>query len=154
MRWVFGAMTPALRESVIAFWLKEGALHSVDEAWRRSWEVACLLETGDGDIAGACTVAARLDENNKSCGFVRIFVRTDNRLLAFPARMISRMVLGFRELMYEPGAPRRLIATIENRKLERPAAQRTLARLGFVPAGTVANGEILMQCVLEPSSSS
>lgn len=58
---------------------------------------------------------------------------------------MERMIEAFTALAHEPGAPQRLVATIENRKLERRAAQRILARLGFVHAGTAPNGELVMQ---------
>ena len=79
--WVFGAVSEALRQQIVAFWLGEGAITNADEAWRRSWEVACLLrEAESGRIAGACTVAVRLDDNAQSYGYVRIFIRPASRL--------------------------------------------------------------------------
>ena len=148
-RWVFGGVTEAMRQQLIAFWLQEGALTNPDEAWQRSWEVACVLQHVENDlIVGVCTVAIRMDDHGRSYGFVRIFIRPDNRLIGLNVCLMERMIKGFTALAREPGAPHRLVATIENRKLERRAAQRILARLGFVHIGTAPNGELVMQCAL------
>lgn len=149
VQWVFGGITPRLRGQIVAFWLKEGALTNPDEAWRRSFEVACVLhEEESGNLAGVCTVAISLDDQQRSYGFVRIFVRPSSRRVGLNVRLMERMIEGFTELAQEPGGPQRLVATIENRKLERRAAQRLLARLGFVHVGVAANGELIMQRTL------
>jgi L-amino acid N-acyltransferase YncA len=146
VRWVFGSVTVALRQQLVGFWLQEGALTSAYEAWRRSWEVACVLQAEDsGRIVGVCTVAIHTDDHDRSYGFVRIFIRTGSRVVGLNVRLMERMIEGFTALAREPGAPHRLVATIENRKLERRAAQRILARLGFVHVGTAPNGELVMQ---------
>ena len=146
VRWVFGNVGDALRQQIVAFWLREGALPHADEAWRRAFEVACVLIEGEQeDIAGVCTVAIRMDDNDRSYGFVRIFIRADNRFVGLNVRLMERMLEGFIALAREPGAPQRLIATIENRKLERRAAQRILARLGFTNIGTAPNGERVIE---------
>jgi GNAT superfamily N-acetyltransferase len=145
VQWVFGNITETLRQELVAFWLREGALTHPDEAWRRSWEVACVLREGEeGALAGVCTVAIHLDEHNRSYGFVRIFIRPDSRFTGLNVRLMERMIEGFKEFAREAGGPRRLLATIENRKLERRAPQKILARLGFVRAGIAANGELII----------
>ena len=148
-RWVFGSLSESLRSEVVALWLREGAIASADEAWRRSWEVAgVLIDSAHGAIAGACTVAIRLDDTGASYGFVRLFIRPGNRLLGLNRRLIRKVTDGFDEMAKQPGAPRRLVITMENRKLERRAAQRGLARLGFVETGTAANGEVIVERTL------
>jgi hypothetical protein len=149
VRWVFGGVTEAMRQQLIAFWLQEGALTSPDEAWGRSWEAACVLQEKENDhIAGVCTVAIRMDDHGRSYGFVRIFIRPGSRLIGLNVCLMERMIEGFTTLARESGAPHRLVATIENRKLERRGAQRILARLGFVHVGTAPNGELVMQRAL------
>ena len=146
VRWVFGNVGDALRQHIVAFWLQEGALPHADEAWRRSFEVACvLLEGTHEDLAGICTVAIRMDDDDRAYGFVRIYVGQNSRFVGLNVRLMERMLEGFSGLAREPGAPQRLIATIENRKLERRAAQRILARLGFVHIGTAPNGEMMLE---------
>jgi hypothetical protein len=146
VRWVFGSVGDALRQQIVAFWLREGALPNVDEAWRRTFEVACVLMEGEQeDLAGVCTVAIRMDDDDRSYGFVRIFIRADSRFVGLNVRLMERMLEGFIALAREPGAPQRLIATIENRKLERRAAQRILSRLGFAYIGTAPNGERVIE---------
>ena len=146
VRWVFGNITDVLRRQLVAFWLQEGALTNADEAWRRSWEVASiLLDEATGSIAGVCTVAIRLDDQDRSYGFVRIFIRPGSRRIGPNVCLMERMIDGFVALAGEPGAPARLIATIENRKIERRGAQRQMAALGFVHVGVAANGELVMQ---------
>lgn len=145
VRWVFGKLTDSLRQQIVSFWLEEGAISNADEAWRRSWEVACVLvHRQSSNLAGACTVAIRLDDQGQSYGFVRAFTRPGNRLAGLAERLMKRMIEGFEEMAHEPGAPQRLIATIENRKLERRAGQKILGRLGFVNAGTSAAGEMVI----------
>jgi hypothetical protein len=151
VRWVFGSIDAALRQQLVAFWLKEGALANADEAWRRTAEVACLLlEGADEDIAGVCTVAIRLDDFGRSYGFVRIFIRAESRFTGLGRRLTKHTIEGFSALAREPGAPQRLVATIENRKLERRASQLILARLGFSSVGTAANGEMVIERRLAP----
>lgn len=146
VQWVFGNVSEPLRQQIVALWLQEGAVANPDEAWRRSWEVACVLrEVKSGHIAGVCTVAIRLDDHGVSYGFVRLFIRRASRLAGLNVRLMESMIEGFDVMAREPGAPRHLVATIENRKIERRAAQRILARLGFVRAGIAANGELVMQ---------
>ncbi|WP_445144987.1 hypothetical protein [Dyella sp. Tek66A03] len=146
VRWVFGAITDAMRRQIVAFWLREGALASADEAWRRSFEVASILQdASNGEIAGVCTVAIALDEQHRSYGFVRIFVGSANRHPGFNVRMMQRMIEGFEALIGDAGAPQRLLATIENKKLERRGGLRLLASVGFEPVGRTAQGELLIQ---------
>lgn len=149
IEWVFGAMSETLRQQIVAFWLDEAAVPNPDEAWRRSWEVACvLLVANTREIAGVCTVAIRLDEQGVSYGFIRLYIRPASRRLGLNRRLIRTVVDGFEAMASQPGAPRRLIITLENRKLERKAAQRGLARLGFVQAGTTPNGEVVIERLL------
>ena len=80
VRWVFGKISDALRQQLVAFWLREGALAHADEAWRRTSEVACVLLADEReDIAGVCTVAIHMDDHARSYGFVRIFIRAERR---------------------------------------------------------------------------
>ncbi len=146
VRWVFGNITNELRRQLMAFWLREGALDHPDEAWRRSWEVACVLEdASNGEVAGVCTVAIGVDEQHHCYGFVRIYIGASNRLPGFNVRLMRRMIQGFEALAGEPGAPQRLIATIENRKIEGRGGQRLLACVGFRPIGRTAQGEMIIE---------
>lgn len=149
VRWVFGNVSDVLRAQIVEFWLQEGAVANPHEAWRRSWEVACVLQQAEeGRIEGACTVAIRLDDRGVSYGFVRLYIRPASRRAGLNARLIEAMIEGFKTMVHEPGAPRHLVATLENRKFERRAAQKIIARLGFVHVGTAATGELVMQCDL------
>lgn len=146
IRWVFGNITKSLRQKIVTFWLQEGALANPDEAWRRSWEVACVLHNVESDsIAGACTVAIRLDDQGVSYGFVRMFIRPASRLAGLNVRLMEKTIEGFKGLARENGAPGRLVATVENRKLERRAIQKILAKLGFTQAGRTVDGELVIQ---------
>jgi len=146
VRWVFGAITDSWRRQIVAFWLREGAIDSPDEAWRRSFEVACLLQDAStGEIAGVCTVAIGLDEQGRSYGFVRIYIGVNHRHPGFNVRLMRRMIEGFEAMAAEPGAPRRLLATVENKKIERRGGLRLLASVGFAPTGRTAQGELLIE---------
>ena len=65
--------------------------------------------------------------------------------MGLSVRLIGTMIEGFKAMVHEPGAPRCLVATLENRKLERRAAQRIIGKLGFVHIGTTATGEPILQ---------
>jgi GNAT superfamily N-acetyltransferase len=144
VQWVFGGVSDVLRRQLVTFWLREGALTSADEAWRRSFEVACVLWEGDADdLAGVCTVAIHMDECGRSFGFVRIFIRPESRFTGLGRRMARRMIEGFSTLAHEPGAPQRLVATIENQKIARRGGLRLLEKLGFSNVGTAPNGELI-----------
>lgn len=148
-RWVFGCITPSLRRQIVTFWTRQRAIDNPDEAWRRSWEVACILENEtDGNLAGICTVAIGLDDQGCSFGFLRIFVATGNRHPGVGRRMLKSVIEGFKALASEAGAPQRLIATIENRKIEGRGVQRLLASLGFESIGRTSQGELLIQRLL------
>lgn len=146
VRWVFGGINEVLRGKIVSFWLREGALNNPDEAWRRAWEVACILEdASSGDVAGICTVAIGLDEQQRSYGFVRIYVGAGNRHAGLNVRVMRRMIEGFEALATEPGAPQRLLATIENRKLEQRGGLRLLNGVGFHVLGRTPQGELLIE---------
>jgi L-amino acid N-acyltransferase YncA len=150
VRWVFGQLPAARRQAIVAFWLREGAIQCAEEAWRRAWEVACVLEeAGTGAVAGVCTVAVGFDDAQRSFGYVRIYIGKRHRHPGLAVRMIQRMLEGFEVLAYEPGAPYRLLAGIENPKLEARAGQRLLAGLGFTVIGKTAEGGMLLERVLE-----
>jgi GNAT superfamily N-acetyltransferase len=149
VRWVFGNVPDVLRAQIVDFWLRESAVTNPNEAWRRSWEVACVLQEVESQrVEGACTVAIRLDDHGASYGFVRLYIRSASRRVGLNVRLMETMIEGFKTMIHEPGAPRHLVATLENRKIERRAAQRSIARLGFVHVGTAATGELVMQCDL------
>jgi len=96
-------------------------------------------------IAGACTVAIRLDDQGVSYGFVRMFIRPASRLAGLNVRLMEKTIEGFKGLARENGAPGHLVATVENRKLERRAVQKILAKLGFTQAGRTVDGELVIQ---------
>jgi hypothetical protein len=145
-RWVFGNITDALRRQLVTFWMQEGALGNLDEAWRRSWEVACILEDEtSGNVAGICTVAVALDDEGRSYGFLRIYIAAGSRRPGLNMRMMRSVIEGFEALASEPGAPQRMVATIENTKLEGRGGQRLLANVGFESLGRTPRGELLIQ---------
>ncbi|UPG89625.1 hypothetical protein L2Y96_19890 [Luteibacter aegosomaticola] len=149
VRWVFGQLSAARRQAIVAFWVREDAIQCAEEAWRRAWEVACVLEeAGTGAIAGVCTVAIGFDETQRSFGFARIFIGKRHRHAGLGVRMGQRMIEGFEVLAYEPGAPYRLLAGIENPKLEARGGQRLLASLGFTVIGKTAEGGMLVERLL------
>ena len=145
IRWVFGRMTAAMRRQLVEFWLHEGALESPDEAWRRSWEAACLLQEQTGKVAGVCTVAIGLDDHQRAYGYLRIFVAAANRRPGLNVRMVRKVVEGFECLATEPGAPQRLVATVENPKIARRGGLRLLASVGFQSIGRTERGELLIE---------
>lgn len=145
-RWVFGAITDAFRRQLVAFWTDEGAIGNPDEAWRRTGEVACVLQhASGGNIAGICTVAIALDDHGRSYGFLRIYIAAGNRHAGLNVRMMRRVIEGFEAIAGEAGAPKRLVATVENRKIEGRGGQRLLAGLGFESIGRTPRGELLIQ---------
>lgn len=149
VRWVFGQLAAHRRRAIVAFWMREGALSSVDEAWRRAWEVACVLEDMlSGEIAGVCTVAISHDAAERSFGYVRIYIGKAHRHPGHNMRLMRRMIQGFEQLAKEPGAPRRLLAGIENPKIERRAGLRLLAALGFHVIGKTQEGGALIERML------
>jgi hypothetical protein len=143
--WVHGCIDAALRTELVAFWLEQGAIDGVGEAWRRSYEVACVLRDAAGALAGVCSVALGVDEGGDSYGFLRAFVRPGSRAVRSSQRLLVATAMGFERLAGEPGGPKRLVITLENRKLERQGMRRKLARLGFAPIGATPGGEVIMQ---------
>lgn len=149
-RWVFGSIPGEMRRRLVAFWMREGALTNPDEAWRRVGEVACILQNQTtGDIAGVCTVAIGLDDHGRSYGLLRIYVAAANRRPGLNVRMMRTVIAGFQAMAGEAGAPRRVLATIENQKIEGPGGRRLLHGLGFEAIGRTPGGELIIQRQLD-----
>lgn len=98
--------------------MNEGAIPNSDEAWRRSWEIACVLQENQiREFAGACTLRYAWMSKANPFGFTRLYIRPSSRRLDLNRRLMRAVMKGFEAMGHQPGSPRRLMASIENKSL-------------------------------------
>jgi hypothetical protein len=153
VHWVYGNIAADVRQAIVAFWLREGAIGSADEAWRRSWEAACVLrDVHTAAIAGVCTVALRLDDADRSYGYLRIYVGKASRQPGLGVRLVRGAIDGFESMIDEPGAPGRIVANLENPKLAQRGGARLLSGVGFTAIGQTPDGQLLVERLLSATA--
>jgi GNAT superfamily N-acetyltransferase len=147
LRWTYGHACAARRAQLMAFWQAHGAVTDPYEAWRRTFEVACIAYDSAGQIAGVSSVySAHYPVLGAPQWFYRSFIHPASRLNGLAQRMVSHTVAQLADAFAgEPGAPVGVIIVTENPKLETPAGQRQLQRLGFVHLGVNETGQSVWQ---------
>jgi hypothetical protein len=145
LHWVQGATSPALRAELIAFWAGQRAIADPFEAWKRSFEAACLVRNGAGEVVGVSTVYSDMvPQMGAAYWFVRAFMRPDSRQLGLISRVLDLTFARLRQAYHgEPHAPVGLIMCVENPKLMRPAPSRALQRRGYLYLGSDGQGRVV-----------
>jgi hypothetical protein len=141
--WVWNQITPALRNELIAFWRDNGALPDPLEAWRRTFEVACVVLNAEGRVVGVSSVyCARPSAGAALYWFYRTFIREDCRHVGLAPRVFAhtREQLA-RAYVGEAHAPVGMMIVTENPKLETAAGIRVLQRGGLQRFGLSDSGE-------------
>jgi hypothetical protein len=128
---VYGDISPAVRDEIVAFWLAQRALLDEREARRRVAEVAFLVRNPGGEIVGLNTVYKGAIRS-VPVYFYRSFVRAGDR---DPG--LSRSLLRSATRYFATRGDARGIAFVaENPKLTRRGAVASVQRLGFRLLGT------------------
>jgi GNAT superfamily N-acetyltransferase len=147
VHWVHGQSSPQLRSQIVAFWREQNALSDAHEAWRRTFEVACIAVDQAGRIAGVSSVySAQHQALGAPYWFYRNFIDPEHRVNGLAQRMVRHTVERLAGAFAgEAGAPLGVIIVSENAKLDAPAGQRQLNRLGFVRLGADQAGRSVWQ---------
>lgn len=148
--WVVNQSTPALRASLIQFWLANGAIADPHEAWRRSFEVAGVARDHSGNIVGVSSVYIdRLPSDGLPYWFYRTFIRPDCRIMGLAPRLFQTTYNGLSRLYRaEPYAPSGIIVILENSKLEGVAGSRIIQRCGLERLDLVLQGRSVWRRLL------
>lgn len=139
---IFGQCTPELRVELIRFWSSNGAIADPYQAWRRSFEVACIARSDIGDIVGvSSSYPDQLIPDGPPYWFYRTYIRPDCRVMGLAPRLFKMTFDGLEALYAEdPYSPLGMIVVLENPKLEDAAGLRIVKRCGLERLGENARG--------------
>lgn len=160
IHWVWGEISPALRSQLIAFWRDNGAIQDPFEAWRRSFEVACVAFDSSEQIVGVSSVyCAYCAQAEAPYWFYRTFVHEDSRTGGLAPRIFT-CTFEQLKLAYagENEAPVGLMVVAENPKLETAPGIRIIQRAGLLLLGRTVSGQsvwhrLFNPCVMGPTES-
>lgn len=129
-----------LRAEVAAFWIRNGAIASPEEARRRADEMVCIARNAAGEIAGVNTayVVTAGPEGRNWFAF-RMFLRLQDRQLRLAMAMVRAATAALNTRCVEPRAVGVLLVT-ENQKLMLRSGHRLLSHLGFTRIGRDRRG--------------
>jgi hypothetical protein len=135
--WVFGEISPLLRIKLVNFWIKNKALQEEHAAWRRTFEVMCIILNNEDDIVGVSSAAPFNQDNSKEhFWFYRSFIDSrysiDSFKFLMPYYLLEKTSTNLALLASEPGAPQGILITIENEKLKSNGMEKVFMKLGFV----------------------
>jgi hypothetical protein len=141
--WAFGRLTADVRVALVKFWLVNDAVRDPREAWRRTFDVACIALNTQGEIVGVSSIYIdRLAPAESTYWFYRTFIRSDSRVLGLNQIIFNA---GFDQLAEmhraEPASPSGVVVVTENPKLESRGGVRILQRNGLKRLGTDHHGQ-------------
>jgi hypothetical protein len=151
--WVWNQTTPALRNELIAFWRDNGAIQDPIEAWRRTFEVACVVLNAEGRVVGVSSVYCASPAAGKVLyWFYRTFIQEDCRDVGLAPRVFAhtyeQLALAYAG---EARAPAGLMIVTENPKLETAAGVRVIQSVGFQRFGLDSSGQSVWHRLFLPS---
>jgi hypothetical protein len=141
--WGFGQTTPELRIKLVRFWLENGAIADPYMAWRRTFEVGCVVLNREGEIVGVNSFYAdRMMTDGRFYWFYRTYIRPDSRMNGLTPFIfhitydkLSKLYAG------EIGSPVGIVLIIENPKLDQRAGLRIMQRGGLEHLGADQQGK-------------
>jgi len=138
---VFGRVDEATAARVTEFWVSEGVLPGREIAEERVSQVVYLVENDDSELVGVTTAyidkAPRLGQ---PFYFYRNYLRASDRVPGLAANCLAHTYRLVRE-QRPAGSPAGMMIVAENPKLDGPAAQRRISRLGFRHLGRNPKGQ-------------
>ena len=139
-------VSDSLREELVAFWTRHGAVPATLEARRRAAEVVCVARDAAGEIAAVNSVyVAGFRDPSDLHYFYRQFARPRDRILSLGVAML-REAVDFLRAKHRPGDPvKGMLLVAENPKLSRKSGHKLLARLGWTFLGKGPRGFDLWQ---------
>lgn len=131
--WLHGCLTRQLRSQLTQFWLVNRALDNSAEAWRRTFDVACLATDRNDHITGVSSIYVdRLRGDGPTYWFYRAFIRPDSRAFGLAILLLQQTCEGLqRRYADEAGAPVGIVIVTENPKLQLPGCSRWFHKHGF-----------------------
>lgn len=140
---VYGQITPALAEEIVALW-QENRVLDVAEARRRAAEVFFTIRDTSGTLVGVNSVYVKnFIKADNPYYFYRVFIRPQNRrsfgLRSFAGKSTREFLKSYIPTGHT-SKPRGVVIIVENRKLTRPGAKRMLSRQGWTPLGKSSRG--------------
>ena len=139
------------------FWLTNGAITDINEAWRRCAEVGCVVLNAANDIVAVSSVYKDiLNADRQAYWFYRMFVRPDCRIPGLAVKILNttvdRLSRAYQQAPGTADAPQGIIIVTENPKLESQAGIRSLQRAGFIRLGVNARANsVWRRCFATPS---
>jgi hypothetical protein len=150
--WVWQQVTPDVRQALISFWQDNAAIKDAFEAWRRTFEVACVALNPSGQIIGVSSVYSALGAG-APYWFYRTFIRKDCRDVGLAQRLFTgtrqQLALAYTD---EPQAPVGMMVVLENPKLERPSGTRINQRGGLSFLGCNEHGQSVWHLLFQSSA--
>ena len=151
--WVWQQVTPALRQQLIDFWDSNGAIQDPFEAWRRTFEVACVALNEAGQVVGISSVYGAYGAG-APYWFYRTFIREDCRDVGLAPRIFActheQLALMYSD---EAQAPVGMMVVSENPKLETPAGIRVSQRAGLLHLGYNEHGQSVWHLLFRQAAS-
>jgi hypothetical protein len=148
--WVWQQVTPMLRQQLVDFWRDNGALQDPFEAWRRTFEVACVALDGAGQVVGVSSVYGAYGPG-APYWFYRTFIRENCRDMGLAPRLFTatreQLALAYGN---EPAGPVGMMVISENPKLETPAGIRISQRVGLQHLGYNEQGQSVWHLLFRP----
>ncbi len=150
--WVWQQVNPDLRQALIRFWQDNAALQDSFDAWRRTFEVACVALDPEGRIVGVSSVYSA-QGGGTPYWFYRTFIRQDCRDVGLAPRIFScthqQLAQAYAD---EPQAPVGMMVVSENPKLETPAGLRVSQRAGLAHLGYNEQGQSVWHLLFPASA--
>jgi len=139
---VYGQITTALGDEIVALWQENRVLSEV-EARRRTAEVVLTIRDNGGTLVGVNSVYIKdFIKADNPYYFYRVFIRPQDRrsfgLRSFAGKSTREFLKSYVPIGHTK--PQGVIIVVENRKLTRPGAQRMLTRQGWTPLGKGPRG--------------
>ncbi|HEX5757359.1 MAG TPA: hypothetical protein VFY12_13550 [Arenimonas sp.] len=134
---VWQNVSPALQQEIVDFWIAENALRDPEAARRRARQAVCIARGSDGQLAGLCSVEARVVPRlRQRLYYYRTYVGAAHRgsKLIYPMLLQARQLLqDYNRQLPEPECIGILIE-FENKSLGQhfPIAFDDTSKFGFI----------------------
>lgn len=150
--WVWQQVTPDLRQALIRFWRENTAIQDTFDAWRRTFEVACVALDPQGQIVGVSSVYGAYGSGSPYW-FYRTFIRQDCREVGLAPRIFTCTHQQLAQAYAgEADGPVGMMVVSENPKLETPAGIRVSQRAGLSHLGYNEQGQSVWHLLFKPSA--
>jgi hypothetical protein len=150
--WGHGQLPSTMRTKLVEFWQTNGAVLDPQEAWRRTFDIGCIVLNAEKEIVGVSSVYIdRLVKNGPAYWFYRTFIHARRRLLGLNPKIFhATFDCLFKSYGGELGSPAGIIVITENTKLESRGGVRILQRAGLERLGADPQGRSVWRKCFPP----